>query len=75
MAEDVWKSRFYAFMALRVGGLVMILLGLAIAFTGLLRPGGWPPVGAIVAVLGLIDAFVAPRLLRKQWEKQDRERQ
>ena len=27
----------------------------------LLRPGGWPQVGAIVAILGVIDAVLAPR--------------
>lgn len=75
MADDIWKSRFYAFMALRVGGLAMFLFGLAIAFTSLLRPGGWPAVGSMVVILGVIDAVLAPKLLRKQWEKQDRERQ
>ena len=73
MADDVWKSRFYAFTALRIAGLAMILFGLAIAFTGLLRPGGWPAVGSILVILGLVDAFLGPKLLRKQWEKQDRE--
>ena len=72
MADDVWKSRFYAFTALRIAGLAMILFGLAIAFTGLLRPGGWPAVGSILVILGLVDAFLGPKLLRKQWEKQDR---
>ena len=28
------------------------------------RPGGWPQVGAIVAIMGVIDAMFAPRLLK-----------
>jgi hypothetical protein len=40
-------------------------------FGDLLRPGGWPLVGAILAVLGIVDALVAPNLLKKQWKKED----
>ena len=29
-------------------------------------PGGWPQVGAIVAIMGVIDAVFAPRLLKKR---------
>ena len=47
-------------------------LGLAIFYTDLVRPGGWPQVGAIVAILGVIDAMFAPRLLKRAWEEQDR---
>ncbi len=70
--EDKWKRRFHLFMAARLFGLATFLLGIAIMFTGLLRPGGWPLVGAIVVVLGLADAVVAPKLLRKQWDAEDR---
>jgi hypothetical protein len=38
-----------------------------------LRPGGWPLVGGIVMVAGLIDAVVAPVLLRKYWAEQDKQ--
>jgi hypothetical protein len=37
-----------------------------------LRPDGWPQVGAIVAIMGVIDALFAPRLLKKAWDEQDR---
>ena len=39
-----------------------------------MRPGGWPTVGAILAILGAIDALLAPKLLKKQWDLQDAER-
>ncbi len=70
--QDKWRRRFHLFMAARLVGLAIFLLGIAIMFTGLLRPGGWPVVGAIVVVLGLLDAVVAPKLLRKQWDAEDR---
>jgi hypothetical protein len=28
-------------------------------------------VGAIIAILGVIDALFAPRILKKAWDKQD----
>ena len=48
-----------------------MLLGLAIIYSDLVRPGGWPQLGAIVAILGVIDALFAPRLLKKLWDQQD----
>lgn len=71
--EDQWRRRFQLYMGARLFGLATFLAGLAIVFTDLLRPGGWPVVGSIVMVLGLLDAAVAPRLLKKQWEREDRE--
>jgi hypothetical protein len=69
--EAVWRRRFFLFMAARIFGALMFLAGTAIAFTGLLREGGWPVVGAIVMLLGIADAVFAPKLLRKQWEIED----
>lgn len=74
MADDEkWRQRFQLFMGARLLGLATFLAGLAIMFTDLLRPGGWPVVGSILMILGLIDAVVAPRLLKKRWEVEDRE--
>ena len=47
---------------------------LAIVYTDLLRTGGWPQVGAVVAIMGIIDAFFAPRILKRAWDEQDRDR-
>lgn len=69
--EAVWKRRFHIFALVRLAGLATFFLGIAIAYTGLVRPGGWPTVGLIVAILGMIDAVIAPRLLKKQWERED----
>ena len=57
----------------RFGGLLIFFLGLAIMYTNLLRPGGWPQVGAIVAIMGVIDAMFAPLLLKRAWDEQDRQ--
>jgi len=69
--EKTWKKRFYMLMAARLFGLAVFLAGAAIMFTDLIRDGGWPLVGGIIMVMGLVDAVVAPLLLRKQWVRED----
>jgi len=69
--DAVWRRRFGIFMAARAFGLLVFLGGVAIAFTDLLREGGWPLVGGIIAIFGAIDAVFAPKLLKKQWERDD----
>ena len=66
------RNRLLAYTAARVGGLAIFFLGIAIIYTDLVRPGGWPQVGAIVAIMGVIDALFAPRLLKQAWDEQDR---
>ena len=72
MEDDIRaRNRLLAYTAVRFGGLAVFLLGIAIIYTNLLRQGGWPQVGAIVAIMGVIDAIFAPRLLKKAWDKED----
>ena len=66
------RNRLLAYTAVRLGGLLIFFLGVAIIYTDLLREGGWPQVGAIVAIIGAIDSVFAPRLLKKAWDEQDR---
>lgn len=73
--EELWKKRFQAFVLVRTFGLATFFLGIAIIFTDLIREGGWPTVGAIVTIIGAIDAVFAPMLLRKLWNEQDRQGQ
>ena len=68
--EALWKRRFLMFMLARLFGLATFLLGVAIAYTDLLRPGGWPAVGAILAIMGVLDAVFAPKLMKKAWERE-----
>jgi len=71
--EALWRKRLLVYSLVRLGGVAIFFLGLAIIYTNLLRPGCWPQVGAVVAILGVIDAFFAPRLLKRAWNEQDRE--
>jgi hypothetical protein len=71
--EDIWRRRFFAYTAVRVGGLAIFFLGIAIAYSNLIREGGWPQLGAIIAIVGAIDTVFAPRLLKKGWDQQDQQ--
>jgi hypothetical protein len=71
--DDVWRKRLLLYSLVRLGGLAIFFLGLAIIYTNLVREGGWPQVGAIVAIMGAIDALFAPRMLKKLWDEQDRQ--
>jgi hypothetical protein len=70
--DELWRKRFRIFLAIRLFGLATFLLGLAIAFGDLLRPGGWKLLGGILVVIGVIDAIAAPRILKKAWDRQEK---
>lgn len=67
--EATWKRRFLIFAAMRLSGLALMLAGMGIALGDFVRPGGWPLLGGVLIVVGLIDALVMPRLLKRQWNK------
>ncbi|MES2138012.1 MAG: hypothetical protein V4502_13265 [Pseudomonadota bacterium] len=72
MDDETARKRLLAYTAVRFAGLAIFFLGIAIIYTDLMRPGGWPQVGAIIAIMGVIDSFFAPRLLKKSWDERDR---
>ena len=65
MTAEEAKRQFIIFAILRVGGLILFLLGIAIAFTDLLRPGGWKLLGGILVIVGAIEAVISPRLVNR----------
>jgi hypothetical protein len=69
--ETVARNRLLIYSGVRLGGLATFFLGMATMYTNLVREGGWPQVGAIIAILGAIDAVFAPRVLKKAWDQQD----
>lgn len=71
--ERKWRNRLLAYTGARAFGLAVMLFGIAVIYTDVLREGGWPQVGAIIAIAGVIDALFAPRMLKKMWDQQDAE--
>jgi hypothetical protein len=70
--DDRWRRRFLVFAALRVSGLLIFFIGMAIIFSDLLRPGGFLELGLVVVGLGLAEALLGPVLLKRMWDKQSR---
>ena len=75
MDDHQARARLLAYSLVRAAGLGIFLVGVAVVYTSLLRPGGWPQLGAIIAICGVIDALFAPRILKRAWDQKDRERQ
>ena len=67
--EENAKRRFHLFLMIRLFGLALFLLGIAIAFSDMLRPGGWPLVGGVLAITGALDALYASRVARRASER------
>ena len=72
--ERVWRNRGLMYLGARAFGIAVFLVGFAIIYSDLLREGGWPQLGAVIVILGVIDAVLAPRMLKKLWDQQDAER-
>jgi hypothetical protein len=68
--EQLWRQRYLIFSLVRIGGLLLFLLGLVISATDLVRPGGWPVAGFLISVVGIVDAVVGPILLKRRWHRQ-----
>jgi len=67
--ERVWRSRFRLFAAARLVGLLFVLLGLAVAFSDLVRDGGFRQLGGLLIALGTIEGVVVPVVLKRAWQR------
>ncbi|MES2903580.1 MAG: hypothetical protein V4696_05280 [Pseudomonadota bacterium] len=71
MTEDeaLWRKRFHMFALLRLSGLAIVFFGMAVMLTDLVQTGGSLWLGGILVAAGVIDAVVAPRILKRSWDK------
>ena len=69
VSEQEWKRRFGMLALLRVSGLLMMLAGVFVGMTGLVKVGGMPVIGIILVIIGAIDGIVVPVFLRKAWKR------
>ena len=70
VSKDEWRRRFHLFALVRVSAVALVFLGISIALTGLIRPGGLPVPGIIIGLIGVAQALLGPRLLRRKWNGQ-----
>jgi membrane protein implicated in regulation of membrane protease activity len=74
MDDKIARRRLLLYTLVRFGGVAIFFLGIAIIYTSLVRPGGWPQGGAIIVIIGVLDAMFLPRLLKKGWDRDDQGR-
>ena len=67
--EDIHKKRFLLFAAVRLSGLALMGLGLAVAFSDLVREGGFRQLGGLLMALGTIELVVVPLILKRKWDR------
>lgn len=67
--EATWRQRFLVINAMRFGGVLMVLFGIALLNGVLDLP---PFVAYILIGLGLFETFVTPQILARLWSNADR---
>lgn len=67
-AEARARTGYFVINAVRLSGLGLVLLGLAIARGMIDLP--WA-VGAVIAVVGLLEFFFLPRIIARAWKGGD----
>ena len=72
MDDDLAKKRLWLLTALRLGTFAPFLLGIAIMYTGLVRPGGWPQLGAAICIVAVLASVGVTYALRMKWRRERR---
>ena len=65
-----WRNRLLVMTMVRLSGVVIIGLGLVVALTSMVIPGGNRIAGALIIVAGTFDAAFAPLLVKRMWDRQ-----
>ena len=67
--EGLAKRRFAVLNVMRLGGLALVMFGLAITQGVIDLPR---ELGMAIVVIGMVDFFVLPRLLSKRWRSEEK---
>ncbi len=68
--EKLAKQRFIVLNAIRFSGVALVMLGVA-NIAGKFLPEFAPMLGTLFMLLGSIEFFFMPILLKKSWNRQD----
>ncbi len=69
--EDTWRNRFITMQLTRIGGTVIVLIGLFIWYGDLVVEGGTILLGLPLALIGLVISFWGPKWLSRKWRRDD----
>jgi hypothetical protein len=70
--EATWRNRFILLNLTRIGGTIVVLIGLLIWHSDWLRQGGSVEVGLPMALIGLAVSFGGPKMLSQRWREPPR---
>ncbi|HMJ92857.1 MAG TPA: hypothetical protein VK472_02025 [Allosphingosinicella sp.] len=65
--DKLWRDRFVAINLVRIGGTIVVLIGLYISQTDAVRQGGATIPGLALAIAGLVISFAGPKYLARKW--------
>lgn len=71
MNEDTAKGRFALLLMMRVGGLILALVGLLLTVDGAIVEEGMPIIGSFMVLGGILESYLVPRWLHAVWKHQD----
>ena len=69
--EDTWRNRFITLNLTRIGGTVIVMIGLFIWYGDAVVEGGTIVLGLPLALAGLVASFWGPKHLSRKWRRQD----
>lgn len=69
--EDTWRNRFITLNLTRIGGTVIVMIGLFIWYGDAVVEGGTILLGLPLALAGLVVSFWGPKHLSRKWRRQD----
>ncbi len=65
--EHLARTRYMILSAMRASGALLMVLGLWIWYSDILRDGGMPTVGAPLFVLGFFESLILPQIFARKW--------
>ena len=64
--EATWRNRFILINLTRIGGTILVLIGLVVWQSDMIRPGG-SVAGLPIVLVGLAISFLGPQMLARRW--------
>ena len=65
--EALWRNRFITLNLTRIGGTLVVLIGLLVWYSDVFIEGGSMAIGLPLALIGLVVSFAGPKWLAQKW--------
>lgn len=69
MDDDEAKRRLLIYTAVRFACVALVIFGVAVVYSNVLRRGGWPQLGAILCIVGAVASIAVPHALKRKWDR------